>query len=61
MHKIWMMVDYRQALIGIHVFLAALALIIHFTLLSTSTYNWLEGPLNPTVSGTAAQNSALPQ
>jgi light-harvesting complex 1 alpha chain len=56
MHKIWTHVDFKQALVGLHVFLAALALLIHFILLSTDRYNWLDG-----ARGTAtAQHSALP-
>jgi light-harvesting complex 1 alpha chain len=43
-------------MIGLHVFLAALALLIHFILLSTDRYNWLDGPRGAQTS----QNSALP-
>jgi len=41
-------------------FLFALALLIHFVLLSTDRFNWLEGP---SASGTAAEQgmSALPE
>jgi light-harvesting complex 1 alpha chain len=56
MHKIWLHVDFKQAIIGLHVFLGALALLIHFILLSTDRYNWLDGPR----SQTTEQNSALP-
>jgi light-harvesting complex 1 alpha chain len=56
MHKIWLHVDFKQALIGLHVFLGALALLIHFILLSTDRYNWLEGPRG----AATAQHSALP-
>lgn len=44
MHKIWMIVDPRQALLGLFSFLGVLALMIHFTLLSTDRYNWLDEP-----------------
>lgn len=39
-----MMFNPRTALVGLHVGLAVLAFSIHFILLSTDTYNWLDGP-----------------
>ncbi len=56
MHKIWLYVDFRQALIGLHVFLGVLALLIHFILLSTDRYNWLDGAHGDSQT----QNSPLP-
>lgn len=44
MHKLWTMFDPRQALVGLFVFLFSLALLIHFILLSTNRFNWIEGP-----------------
>lgn len=44
MWRIWLMIDPRRALIGMAVFLFALAIFIHFILLSTSRFNWIEGP-----------------
>jgi light-harvesting complex 1 alpha chain len=44
MWKIWLMFDPRRALVALFTFLFALALIIHFILLSTDRFNWLEGP-----------------
>ena len=44
MWRIWMIFDPRRSLIALLVFLFALAVIIHFILLSTSRFNWLEGP-----------------
>ena len=43
MHKIWLIFDPRRALVALAVFLMTLALLIHFVLLSTERYNWLEG------------------
>jgi light-harvesting complex 1 alpha chain len=43
MHKVWLLFDPRRALVGLVAFLFALALLIHFILLSTDRYNWLEG------------------
>jgi light-harvesting complex 1 alpha chain len=44
MWRIWLLFDPRRALIALFVFLFALALVIHFILLSTDRFNWLEGP-----------------
>lgn len=44
MHKIWMLYDPRKVLVALTVFLFLLAVVIHFVLLSTDRYNWLEGP-----------------
>ncbi|MEL6506115.1 MAG: light-harvesting antenna LH1, alpha subunit [Pseudomonadota bacterium] len=41
MYRIWLMFDPRRAMIGLFAFLFTLALIIHFTLLSSPRYNWL--------------------
>ena len=43
MWRIWLMFDPRRAFIALEVFLAVLALLIHFVLLSTPRYNWLGG------------------
>jgi len=40
----WLLFDPRRTLIALFTFLFALALLIHFILLSTSRFNWLEGP-----------------
>lgn len=44
MYKIWLLFDPRRALIGLAGFLMTLALLIHFILLSTDRFNWIEGP-----------------
>ncbi len=44
MWRIWMLFDPRRTLIALFTFLFALALVIHFILLSTDRFNWLEGP-----------------
>ncbi|MEM9196126.1 MAG: light-harvesting antenna LH1, alpha subunit, partial [Myxococcota bacterium] len=41
MHRIWMLFDPRQALVGLFGFLFVLALLIHFILLSTDRFNWI--------------------
>ena len=60
MHKVWLLFDPRRTLVALFTFLFILALLIHFILLSTDRFNWLEGPRN----NKAAQNTitlALPQ
>jgi light-harvesting complex 1 alpha chain len=44
MWRIWTLFDPRRALVALAVFLFTLALLIHFILLSTNRFNWLEGP-----------------
>ena len=44
MWRIWLLFDPRRALVGLAVFLFVLAIVIHFILLSTDRFNWLEGP-----------------
>jgi light-harvesting complex 1 alpha chain len=44
MWRIWLLFDPRRALIALFTFLFVLALLIHFILLSTDRFNWLEGP-----------------
>lgn len=44
MWRLWLLFDPRRVLIGLFVFLFTLALLIHFILLSTSRFNWIEGP-----------------
>lgn len=43
MYKIWMLFDPRRVLVAMFAFLFVLALLIHFILLSTAKYNWIEG------------------
>ncbi len=43
MWKIWVLFDPRRTLVALFTFLFVLALLIHFILLSTSRFNWLEG------------------
>jgi light-harvesting complex 1 alpha chain len=50
------MFDPRRALVALFTFLFALALVIHFILLSTDKFNWLDGARK----GAAAQNASMP-
>jgi light-harvesting complex 1 alpha chain len=42
MWRIWLLFDPRRVLVAMAVFLFTLALLIHFILLSTDKFNWLE-------------------
>ena len=44
MWRLWMWYDPKRLFILLYVFLAVLAFTIHFILLSTERYNWLEAP-----------------
>jgi len=57
MWRVWTLFDPRRTLIALFTFLFVLALVIHFILLSTDRFNWLEGPHKAAASG---QLSALP-
>lgn len=59
MHKVWLYVDPRKALIGQAVFLFSLAVMIHFILLSTNRYNWFNDPAG-TAASAAVDNGPLP-
>ena len=58
MWRLWQLFDPRQVLIGLFTFLFALALVIHFVLLSTDRFNWLDGPKG--ARSASMQRSALP-
>lgn len=44
MWRVWLIFDPRRTLIALFTFLFVLALVIHFILLSTDRFNWIEGP-----------------
>ena len=53
MWRIWLIFDPRRALVALFIFLFVLALLIHFILLSTDRFNWLDGPHKAPVAATA--------
>lgn len=55
MHKVWLYVDPRKAMVGQAVFLFALAAMIHFILLSTQRYNWFDGAAGGGAAAVAPQ------
>lgn len=54
MWRIWTLFDPRRVLVALSVFLFSLAILIHFILLSTDRFNWLEGPHKAMASGQMA-------
>jgi len=44
MWRVWLLFDPRRAMIALAVFLFTLAILIHFILLSSERYNWIDGP-----------------
>ena len=60
MWRIWFLFEPRRALIGLHVFLAVMALLIHFILLSSPRYNWLGTAPTTTSSIEAPADVARP-
>jgi len=59
MWRIWLMFDPRRVLVALFTFLFALALLIHFILLSTERFNWLEGPAAESTAAVSQQVSSL--
>lgn len=54
MWKIWHLFDPRRTLVALFTFLFILALLIHFILLSTDRFNWIEGPRGEATSQVVA-------
>lgn len=50
MWRMWLIFDPRRTLVALFVFLFVLALLIHFILLSTDRFNWLDGPQQSTAA-----------
>ena len=59
MWKVWLLFDPRRALVALFTFLFVLALLIHFILLSTDRFNWLDGP-RKSAAPVAGQMSPMP-
>jgi light-harvesting complex 1 alpha chain len=60
MYRIWLLFDPRRVLVGLFAFLFVLALLIHFILLSTTRFNWIEGPVAKTAMAAPASALMLP-
>ena len=59
MWRVWLLFDPRRTLIALFTFLFGLALLIHFILLSTDRFNWLEGAHAKTAAA-ASEMSPVP-
>ena len=59
MWRIWLQFDIRRVLVGLHVVLALLAFTIHFLLLSTDRYNWLDQASGAPIAAQSAQVELL--
>ncbi|MCE2658857.1 MAG: light-harvesting antenna LH1, alpha subunit [Rubrivivax sp.] len=57
MWRIWKLYDPLRAMVVQGIFLFGLAAMIHLVLLSTPTFNWLDGPQ---AAQTLKQNAAMP-
>ncbi len=61
MWRMWQTFDGRRVLTSLAIFLFALAILIHFILLSTDRFNWLDGPsAAPMAAATAPAATATP-
>jgi light-harvesting complex 1 alpha chain len=58
MWRIWLIFDPRRTLVALFAFLFVLALLIHFILLSTDKFNWLDGPHTPPAASAPATTPA---
>jgi light-harvesting complex 1 alpha chain len=58
MWRIWKLFDPMRAMVAQAVFLFGVAVLIHLILLSTPTFNWLDGPA---ANQTLKQNAAAPK
>ena len=57
MHRIWFAFDPRRVLITIFGFLGTLAFIIHFILLSSQRYSWIENGTLPAAQAPVASQA----
>ncbi|MEM1113979.1 MAG: light-harvesting antenna LH1, alpha subunit [Pseudomonadota bacterium] len=59
MYRLWLFFDPRRLMVANAIFLFTLAIFIHFILLSTAKYNWIEGAMGGD-SMAAVHQEALP-
>ena len=60
MWRIWLLFDPRRVLVALFTFLFGLAVLIHFIVLSTPRFNWIEGPTAKKPSASAQLMNAEP-
>ena len=58
MWRIWLIFDPRRLLVALFTFLFTLALLIHFLLLSTERFDWIEGPTAQATSAVIEINTS---
>lgn len=58
MWRLWLLFDPRRILVAMGTFLFGLAILIHFILLSTDKFNWLDGAKKTKTA--AVQMAVLP-
>lgn len=58
MWRIWQLFNPQRTLVALFVFLFVLAILIHFILLSTNRFNWLDGGAQQGAGTTAAAGGA---
>lgn len=61
MYRLWLIFDPRRILIATAAFLFTLALLIHFILLSTERFNWLEVSAGTGGAAAGEQMAPLPE
>ena len=60
MWRVWLLFDPRRVLTAMAVFLFSLAVLIHFILLSTDKYNWIDGPMAKPVAELNISTDVIP-
>ena len=60
LYKLWQGFDPRRLMVGIYAFMFALSLVIHFILLSSNRYNWLDPDGNASKVSTADALTPMP-
>jgi len=60
MHRIWQLFPPRNTLIGLFAFLTALALVIHFVLLTSKDFNWISSAATG-IEAPASSMSPMPE
>jgi light-harvesting complex 1 alpha chain len=60
LYKMWQGFDPKRLMIGVYAFMFVLSVLIHFILLSSHRYNWLDPDGNSKPVGTADALTPMP-
>ena len=60
MWRMWQTMNPQRTLTALFIFLFVLAILIHFILLSTERFNWLDGPQPTAAAPVAAAGTTTP-